>query len=40
MGSNMVNSCVKATTSDSHSEDRGSNPRGATTSKSVVSITQ
>ena len=30
MGSNMVNLCVKATTSDSHSEDSGSNPDGAT----------
>ena len=30
MGSNMVNLCVKVETSDSHSEDTGSNPVGAT----------
>ena len=36
MGSRMLKSCVKAETSDSHSEDRGSNPRGAATLKKVT----
>ncbi len=29
MGSKMIKSCVEATTSDSHSENWGSNPHGA-----------
>ena len=33
MGSKMIKSCVKVTTSDYHSEDTGSNPVGAATKK-------
>ncbi len=31
-------SCVKIRTSDSHSEDRGSNPRGGATHKIDISL--
>ena len=38
MGSRMIYSCVKLITSDSHSEDWGSNPHGGAKYKIGVSL--